>query len=53
LTGTLESGGGDGWVHRRLQFARIEAGRPVPAGAAGTLIPAEPVTNSTGDRPQP
>jgi len=53
LTGTLEAGGGDGWVQRRLQFARIEAGRPVPAGAAGTLIPAEPVTNSTGDPPSP
>jgi outer membrane PBP1 activator LpoA protein len=53
LTGTLEAGGGDGWVHRELQFARIEAGRPVPAGAAGTSIPAQPITNSTGDLPQP
>jgi hypothetical protein len=53
LTGTLEASAGDGWVTRRLQFARIEAGRPVPAGAAGTSIPAGPVTNSTGDPPRP
>lgn len=53
LTGTLEVDGGDGRVRRNLQFARIEGGRPLPAGAAGTLIPAEPVTNSAGDAPGP
>lgn len=53
LTGTLEARGGDGWVHRELQFARIEAGRPVPAGAAGPYILGQPATNSTGDLPRP
>ena len=53
LTGLLEVAGADGRVQRSVQFARIEGGRLLPAGAAGTLIPAEPVTNSAGDAPRP
>lgn len=45
LTGTLEVDRADGHVQRSVQFARIEGGRPVPAGASGVVIPAQPVTN--------
>ncbi len=39
LTGPLELGRADGRVVRQFEFARIEGGRPQPAGAAA------PVTN--------
>ncbi|MGI9246798.1 MAG: penicillin-binding protein activator [Steroidobacteraceae bacterium] len=49
LTGTLEVRRDQSRVQRGLQFARIEGGRPVPAGAGlPHAIPAEPATNPAG-----
>ncbi len=56
LTGALEVSRESGLVRRSVQFARIEAGRPLPATTApATTAPAppaaiaeEPLTNATG-----
>jgi outer membrane PBP1 activator LpoA protein len=54
LTGLLELDRASGRIQRRLQFARIEGGRPQPAGAgAPVLMRAEPATNSSGQPPPP
>lgn len=49
LTGTLEIMPGQGHVHRTLEFARIEGGRPVPA-VSGSIM-AEPAPNAAGPSP--
>jgi outer membrane PBP1 activator LpoA protein len=48
LTGTLEIQRGDGHVHRSLQFARIEGGKPQPAPPGLPAFPAAPATNPGG-----
>jgi outer membrane PBP1 activator LpoA protein len=48
LTGTLEIQRGDGHVHRSLQFARVEGGKPLPAPPGLSAFPAAPATNAGG-----
>jgi outer membrane PBP1 activator LpoA protein len=50
LTGTLELDRRDGHVHRGLEFARIEGGRPQPAGFGPAFLPEAP-TNTAGVEP--
>ncbi|HEX5649425.1 MAG TPA: penicillin-binding protein activator [Steroidobacteraceae bacterium] len=48
LTGALEIQRGDGHVHRSLQFARVEGGKPLPAPPGLSAFPAAPATNAGG-----
>jgi outer membrane PBP1 activator LpoA protein len=52
LTGLLELNRADGRIDRGLQFARVEGGRPQPAGASVRMIRDVPVMNPA-DTQQP
>jgi uncharacterized protein len=51
LTGLLELNRADGRVQRSLQFARIESGKPQPAGSTAAVFRGTPAENSTGTPP--
>jgi hypothetical protein len=51
LTGVLELNRADGRVQRGLQFARIESGRPQPAGSTAAVFRDTPAVNSPGTPP--
>jgi hypothetical protein len=53
LTGLLELNRADGRIERGLQFARIEAGRPQPAGASVPMIQDVPAANPAGTQDPP
>jgi outer membrane PBP1 activator LpoA protein len=53
LTGLLELNRTDGHVERGLQFARVEGGRPQPAGASVPMIREIPATNPAGSPDTP
>jgi outer membrane PBP1 activator LpoA protein len=48
LTGLLELNRADGRIERGLQFARVEGGRPQPAGASVPVIQDVPATYPAG-----
>jgi hypothetical protein len=53
LTGLLELPRADGRIERGLQFARVEGGRPQPAGASVPTIRDVPATNPAGTQDPP
>jgi outer membrane PBP1 activator LpoA protein len=53
LTGLLELNRADGRIERGLQFARVEGGRPQPAGASVQVIREIPATNPAGTQYPP
>jgi outer membrane PBP1 activator LpoA protein len=53
LTGLLELNRTDGRIERGLQFARVEGGRPQPAGASVPVIQDVPATYPAGGQDTP
>jgi outer membrane PBP1 activator LpoA protein len=53
LTGLLELNRADGRIERGLQFARVEGGRPQPAGASVPVIQDVPATYPQGSPDTP